>query len=112
LREEADHILEYIDGVVYMAPSPSINHQRISSFLHGELYNALKGKNCEVFAAPADVLFDAANNDEKKTVVPDLFVTCSPENLTENEHVGASDFIIEILSPSNISHDIVTKLNL
>ncbi|GAA0591973.1 hypothetical protein GCM10009001_05150 [Virgibacillus siamensis] len=110
--ENTDEILEYIDGVIYMSPSPSIRHQKISSYLHGELYNALKGKNCDVFSAPTDVLFDHTNDDAKKKVVPDLFVTCNPDNLTENEYVGPPEFIIEIVSPSSRSHDMVTKLNL
>ncbi len=96
LRIEADDILEYIDGVIYMSPSPCIRHQEISSFLHGELYNSLKGKDCSVFSAPTDVLFDHANDEAKKKVVPDLFVTCNPENFTESEYVGPPEFIIEI----------------
>lgn len=39
-------------------------------------------------------------------------MTCHPENFTENEYIGAPDFIIEILSPSNKAHDLVRKLNL
>jgi Uma2 family endonuclease len=59
-------------------------------------------------------MFEQNKNDsnKNKTVVPDLFVTCNPENFTENEYVGAPEFIIEILSPSNKSHDLVRKLNL
>lgn len=30
LREKSEELLEYIDGMVYMAPSPSTVHQRIS----------------------------------------------------------------------------------
>lgn len=41
-----------------------------------------------------------------------MFVACNPDFFTENEYVGAPDFIIEILSPSNKSHDMITKLNL
>lgn len=111
-REDTDEILEYINGVIYMSPSPSIKHQEISSYLHGELYNSLKGKDCNVFSAPTDVLFDNTNDDAKKTVVPDLFVTCDPDNFTENEYVGPPEFVIEILSPSSRSHDMVIKLNL
>ncbi|WP_010531827.1 Uma2 family endonuclease [Lentibacillus jeotgali] len=112
LREETDEMLEYIDGLIYMSPSPSIKHQEISSYLHGELYNALKGKDCSVFSAPTDVLFDTTHDEGKKKVVPDLFVACNPDNFTESEYVGAPEFIIEILSPSSRSHDMVTKLNL
>ncbi|WP_164667791.1 Uma2 family endonuclease [Virgibacillus doumboii] len=111
-REETDEILEYIDGVIYMSPSPSIKHQKISSYLHGELYKSLNGKDCNVFSAPTDVLFDNTDDDAKKKVVPDLFVTCDSDNFTENELVGPPEFIIEIVSPSSRSHDMVTKLNL
>lgn len=113
-QQQTDKILEYIDGIIYMSPSPSIKHQRISSFLHGELHNVLKNSGCEVFSAPTDVIFELNENDNNKNkkVVPDLFVTCNPENFTENEYVGAPSFIIEILSPSNKSHDLVRKLNL
>ncbi|WP_234032385.1 Uma2 family endonuclease [Lentibacillus cibarius] len=86
LREKTNEILEYIGGLVYMSPSPSIKHQEISSYLHGELCNALKGKECSVFAATTDVLFDNPYDNARKKVVPDLFVTCNPDNFTENEY--------------------------
>lgn len=113
-RKQTENILEYIDGIIYMSPSPSIKHQRISSYLQGELHQFLKHSHCEVFSAPTDVLFDGntRNTDDHKRVVPDLFVTCQPGNFTKNEYVGAPEFIIEILSPSNKSHDLVRKLNL
>lgn len=111
-RKNTDQILEFIDGIIYMSPSPSIKHQEIASFLHGELYSALRNSKCKVFSAPTDVLFDNEKIDDRKRVVPDLFVTCKSDNLTENELVGPPDFVIEILSPSNKSHDMVTKLNL
>ncbi len=56
-QQQTDEILEYIDGIIYMSPPPSIKHQRISSFLHGELHQVLKNSGCEVFSAPTDVLF-------------------------------------------------------
>ncbi|MCT2536821.1 Uma2 family endonuclease [Aquibacillus koreensis] len=111
-RKNTDERLEFIDGVIYMSPSPDIKHQEISSYLHAQLYNLLRGSKCKVFAAPTDVVFNNVNNDEKKKVVPDLFVACNQDNFTENEYVGAPVFIIEILSPSSKSHDMITKLNL
>lgn len=112
MQNKTDDSLELIDGIVYMSPSPSIKHQEISSFLQGELYIYLKGKKCKVFSAPTDVVLQNDKNDDKKKVIPDLFVACDPNGFNKNEYVGAPDFIIEILSPSNQSHDLVRKLNL
>jgi len=38
LREDTENGLEYIDGIVYMTPSPSTKHQRISSRFKLNLY--------------------------------------------------------------------------
>lgn len=55
IRETSEHLLEYIDGFVYMSPSPSTKHQRISSKLHIKLGNFLEGNHSEVFHAPFDI---------------------------------------------------------
>jgi len=110
-RKQTDKWLEFIDGTIFMAPSPNIRHQEIASFLHGELYQVFKGMKCKVFSAPTDVLFEEKNG-QKNRVMPDLFVTCKTDQFTENELLGPPEFIIEILSPSNKSHVMVTKLNL
>jgi Uncharacterized protein conserved in cyanobacteria len=34
IKESTDKILEFVDGVIYMAPSPSTKHQRISGRLY------------------------------------------------------------------------------
>lgn len=112
LREKSDNILEYIDGMVYMSPSPSTKHQRISSKLHAKLYNLLEGNSCEVFHAPFDILLKNDNIEGEKLVIPDLSVICDKSGFTDNKYIGVPSLIIEILSPSNQSHDLVTKLNL
>ena len=48
IREKSEHLLEYIDGFVYMSPSPSTKHQRISRKLLIKLGNFFEGKQCEV----------------------------------------------------------------
>lgn len=55
LRESSNNVLEYIEGVVYMSSSPSTKHQQISMILSSEIYNYLKGKQCQVFSAPFDI---------------------------------------------------------
>lgn len=112
LREKSDQLLEYMDGIVFMSPSPSTVHQRISGRLHAQLFHFLEGKKCEVFHAPFDVELSQKNKKDKKVVIPDLSVICDKEGLDNEKYSGAPTLIIEIISPSNQSHDLVTKLNL
>ena len=51
-RKSNDGLWEFIDGQVYMSPSPSTKHQRISMKLSSQLFHLLDGKSCEVFSAP------------------------------------------------------------
>jgi len=112
IREKSDALMEYIDGFVYMSPSPSTKHQRISSRLQIKFGNFLEGKSCEVFAAPYDIeLIDEAI-EGTKIVIPDISIICDKSGFTDARYVGVPDLIVEILSPSNQSHDLITKLNL
>jgi Uma2 family endonuclease len=112
LKENSDQIMEYIDGVIFMSPSPSTKHQRISGRLHAELFQLLDGSECEVFHAPFDVELTHEKMDGTKIVIPDLSVICDKSGLNEEKYVGVPTIIIEIVSPSNQSHDLVFKLNL
>ncbi len=103
---------ELIDGQIYYMSAPSRIHQKILNFLNTEIniYIRSKDGSCEVYPAPFAVkLFE----DDNKTVVePDISVICDPGKLTDRGCTGAPDWIIEIVSPSNPSHDYVRKLNL
>ncbi|MBC2725654.1 MAG: Uma2 family endonuclease [Desulfosporosinus sp.] len=118
LRENSESRFEYIDGIVYMTPSPSTKHQRISSRLHAKLFNFLEGKECEVFPAPFDIELRTADDNQgdqtekTKVVIPDLSVICDKTKLGENKYVGSPELIVEIISPSNQAHDLVKKLSL
>lgn len=112
MRENTENLLEYIDGVVYMSPSPSTTHQRISGKLFVKLYNLLAGKGCEVFSAPYDIELHTEEIKENKVVIPDITVICDKEGIEENKFVGVPTLIVEIVSPSNQANDLVVKLNL
>ena len=112
LRENSNQIMEYIDGVIFMSPSPSTKHQRISGRLHAKLFQLLEDSDCEVFHAPFDIELIDKTIKDTKIVVPDLSVICDKRGLTEERYVGIPSIIIEIVSPSNQSHDLVFKLNL
>ncbi len=101
---------ELISGEIYaMSPSPNDRHQAISIGISSIIWTYIRnnGGKCQVRYAPADVKL----NDED-TLQPDVFVVCDPDKLDEHGCVGAPDWVIEILSPSNIDHDMVTKLEL
>ncbi|SHG23340.1 Uma2 family endonuclease [Ornithinibacillus halophilus] len=112
IRESSDELLEYIDGFVYMSPSPSTEHQRISRKLELGIGNFLEGKSCELFHAPYDIELIGKEKQDTKIVIPDISIICDKSGFTDARYVGVPDLIVEILSPSNQSHDLITKLNL
>lgn len=61
----------------------------------------------QVALAPVDVVLD-----ESTVVVPDIvFVTTERlANLRRGKYVGAPDLAVEVVSPTNRNHDIVTKM--
>lgn len=99
---------ELFDGKMYMMASPTANHQRILSYLHGEFYMFMKeheGK-CEVFPAPFAVYLSKKHN----YVEPDLVVICDEEKISEKGCNGAPDFVVEIVSMSSKRMDYALKL--
>ncbi len=107
---------ELIDGIPYnMTPAPSTLHQRILIELSRQFSNYLRGKPCEVFAAPFDVRLPKSEEaDEAVTTVvqPDIVVICDASKLDKRGCRGAPDIVIEILSPSTAQKDIKIKLSL
>ncbi|WP_174612884.1 Uma2 family endonuclease [Virgibacillus ihumii] len=47
-----------------------------------------------------------------KIVFPDISIICDKSGFTEARYVGVPNLVVEILSPSNQSHDLITKLNI
>ena len=113
---DKDEYYELIDGIPYMMAAPNTGHQGLSSFLHIEIGNFLKGKKCMVFAAPYDVFLNESpkgadgkpikNKRTKGTVVqPDLMVICDRDKIKPDGCHGAPDFVIEIESVSTKNND-------
>lgn len=100
---------ELIDGKIYYMAPPSWSHQRISSYLHNQIYNYIKDNNgqCEVLAAPFAVFL---NDDDINYLEPDISVICDQSKLDEKGCHGAPDWVIEIVSPSSKPRDYMTKL--
>lgn len=103
---------ELIDGQFYYLAPPSRFHQKISMALSKIIsvyIDSTKG-DCEVYAAPFAVKLFGDNN--KTIVEPDISVICDLNKLTDRGCSGAPDWIIEIVSPGNPSHDYIYKLKL
>lgn len=111
-----DERWELIQGVAYSMGAPTLSHQGVSATLMAEIYLHLKGKPCQVFAAPTDVLFPLLKEqeeDEVDTVVqPDILVVCDPDKLRTKGIWGAPDLVVEILSPSTSRKDLREKFDL
>lgn len=102
---------ELINGqIVYMA-TPSTIHQDISGELHYIIKDYIKsnGGKCRAYAAPFGVQL---HKGEDTVLEPDISVKCDTDKITPRGCIGAPDWIIEIVSPSNPGHDYITKLGL
>jgi Uma2 family endonuclease len=105
-------LAELIDNVIYMSPSPISKHQVILNKINVQFYNHLAKNNAGiVYVSPLDVYLDEKSN----AVQPDLSVVLNEGNarVDENGYInGAPDLIVEILSPGNAQHDLVSKKEL
>ncbi len=104
---------ELIDGVAWdMSPAPSLDHQAISTRLVYLFHGHFRGRGCEVFAAPVDVVLapaDAADEEIDTVVQPDLVVVCDREKLRGSHVRGAPELVVEIVSPSTARKDAGVK---
>ena len=97
---------EIIDGELYVSASPRPRHQLMSAELHALLLRACHEHpelELRAFAAPTDVALA-----DDTVMVPDLIVV--PFALiAERDIPGAPLIVVEILSPSTRSVDLVIK---
>ena len=103
-----DQRVELIDGVFYDMSSPSIPHQLIGGDIYAVLKDYIKGRKggCMTFTAPTDVQID---KDNRTIVQPDVMIVCDRSKIRYARIFGAPDFIVEVLSPSTRSKDILIK---
>jgi len=113
IYEKSTLRMELINGEIYLLSSPSIGHQEILGRLHLIFTEYFKGKKCRVFLAPFDVHFKKKEIKEPDVMQPDVLVACDLENnVTENgRYMGTPTLVIEILSDSTRSKDMIDKLD-
>jgi len=92
---------EIVQGDLYVTPSPSPVHQRISRRLQRQLEAYFHGRSIgEVFDAPIDLILT-----KHDVLVPDLLVVSDPNLISKRGIEGPPLLIVEILSPSTRKQD-------
>ncbi len=101
---------DIVDGVMTIAPAPSLEHQKILRQLFLLLHQFVSEQQFgEVFFAPADVIIQ---REPLCTRQPDLlFVSNERASILGDQVEGAPDLVVEILSPSNTRSDLEAKLS-
>jgi Uma2 family endonuclease len=94
---------EVIDGVLYMAPSPTADHQSTSIRLAGAMLDYADAHELgEIFTAPLDVKLP----NQPVPLQPDiLFVRTERRSIVKRKVEGVPDLVVEILSPSSRDYD-------
>ena len=101
---------DIVDGVMTIAPTPTVAHQRILGKLFSKLHQFVSGQQLgEVLFAPVDVII---RREPLRTRQPDLlFVTNEHASILGDQVEGPPDLVVEILSPSNTRSDLEAKLS-
>jgi len=113
ISEKSTLRMEFINGEIYLLTSPNIRHQEILARLYLTFNDYFKGNKCRVFFAPFDVHFKKNNIKEPDVMQPDMLVACDLEgNVTEKgRYMGTPTLVVEIISNSTRSKDMITKLD-
>jgi Uma2 family endonuclease len=98
---------EIINGVLYMSPAPTTDHQEISITLSSHIFHFVtKKKLGKVYASPIDVYLNDNNSFQ-----PDIvFISKENNSIVKKKGIqGCPDLIVEILSPGTKNFDLVKK---
>ena len=105
-------LAEIINGSIHMSPAPTPQHQLVTREIAFSILNYLKQNNIggQILFAPCDVFLDELLN----AVQPDIiFISPEKESIIQEDAIhGVPDLIVEVLSPGNSNHDLITKRGL
>jgi Uma2 family endonuclease len=103
---DEDMLAEFVDGMIYFMARPSLEHTEIVGNIYFALRTYLKGKKCKVLIEPEVALYAT----DKHSRVPDLVVNYKHERYGDGKRLnGTPELVIEVVSPSSIDDDYVTK---
>ena len=107
---EEGYFYELLNGNIVKKQAPSPQHQlAVSNLLTYMNFHALSNELGQCYTAPIDVFFDEYNNTQ-----PDiLFIREERAFIVTRDGIeGQPDLIVEVISPSSIKNDRVTKKDL
>ncbi len=111
IARESENRYEYIDGQIYLLASPKVTHQKIVMNISIRLSSWFKDRECFPLISPLDVTL--YKDGDPNVVQPDLLVICDQENIKEDDtYLGTPALVVEVLSESTKSKDIIKKLEL
>lgn len=111
LSDSSENRYELIDGEVFQLASPSYGHQRIIGAVFNQIFQWSQGKKCKPVMAPFDVTL--LKEESQNIVQPDIIVICDPEKVNDQgRYYGIPALVVEVLSESTRSKDMLKKLNL
>jgi Uma2 family endonuclease len=103
--------VEYVNGEIVMAPTPTVTHQTLVFEIAVVLREFVKQHGLgKVFISPLDVVLPTG-----EVVQPDIFLLTAKQTARASggkRIYGVPPFAVEILSPGTASHDTLTKREL
>ena len=98
---------ELIDGEIHMNATPTFDHQHAAQALGRALGSWAEPRRAgQALGVPIDV--DLPSGDIVEAVA--LFISTPRLGIIDRWIRGVPDLLVEVLSPSNLAHDRVTKL--
>lgn len=113
LTRTSEDRYELIDGEVYLLSSPKTTHQVALNGLIHTFYPWFRKKECSPFVAPYDITL-SKGLDNICVVQPDLMIICDLEQKLGEDgyYKGVPALVVEIISETTRSRDMVKKLDL
>lgn len=113
MNETSRQRTEYINGEVQLMSSPNVMHQMLLNKINNTFQTWFQDKPCQPFLAPLDVHLKKKDFKDPDVVQPDLLIVCDLEKEVNEKgrYTGTPTLVVEIVSESSRSKDMVDKLN-
>jgi Uma2 family endonuclease len=101
--ETLENKYEFWDGALVMMAGTTQDHAEIRDNIHRFLKDSLKTKGCKSFQ---ETIYLRIQNEEQYLFLPDVLVTCNPEDISgKSRFVESPSIIVEILSETTERYD-------